>query len=147
MRMEQTYNILNFDNKLKGLENRPDYPKEKAWHFRSGKDTMVNYNILSNIDMQEHHFQPPEKRPVPTEEEVSIQLTVLTSLNMQKIRGKAIKHAAQRDYNVLTNRYLEHHEEKMAVNEDITKVEAAKTYWKTRKFDPLVVKFVDDEAE
>ena len=26
LRYEQTYNILNFDNKLKGLENRPDYP-------------------------------------------------------------------------------------------------------------------------
>ena len=71
LRYEQTYNILNFDNKLKGLENRPDYPKEKPWYYRPGKDTIVNYNIISNIDMKDHHFQPPEKRPEPTEQEVS----------------------------------------------------------------------------
>ena len=56
LRYEQTYNILNFNNKLAGLENRPDYPKEKPWYYRPGKDTIVNYNIISNIDMQDHHF-------------------------------------------------------------------------------------------
>lgn len=133
LRYEQTYNILNFDNKLKGLENRPDYPKEKPWYFRPGKDTIVNYNIISNIDMKDHHFQPPEKRPEPTEQE--------------RVRGKAMKQERQRDYNVVTNRYLEHHDEKMQVNEDILRTEAAKTYWKTREFDPISVKYVDQDAE
>ena len=124
MRQEQTYNIVNFANKLKGLEDRANYPKEKPWFFRPGKDTMVNYNIISNIDMKDHHFQPPSKRPAPTAEE--------------RIRGKAIKVETQRDYNVVTNRYLEHHDEKMGLNEDILRTEAAKTYWKTRDFDPVV---------
>ena len=65
LRYEQTYNVVNFENKLKGLENRDNYPKEKPWYFRPGKDTLQDYNIISNIDMQEHHFQPPEKRPPP----------------------------------------------------------------------------------
>lgn len=65
LRYEQTYNVLNFDNKLKGLEQRDNYPKDKPWYFRPGKDTNCDYNIISNIDMQEHHFQPPEKRPAP----------------------------------------------------------------------------------
>jgi len=51
LRYEQTYNILNFQNKLKGLESRPDYPKEKPWYFRPGKDTNVDWNILSNENM------------------------------------------------------------------------------------------------
>ena len=118
---------------MKGLENRPDYPKEKPWYFRPGKDTLVNYNIISNIDMKEHHFQPPSKRPAPTEEE--------------RIRGKSIKVAAQRDYNVVTNRYLEHHDEKMQLNEDILRAEAAKTYWKVRDFDPVVGAYVDEDKE
>jgi len=128
-RYEQTYNILNFNNKLQGLENRPDYPKEKPWYFRAGKDTQVNYNIISNIDQSEHHFQPPEKRPEPTEQE--------------RVRGKAIKVAAQRDYNVVTNRYLEHHDEKMDANVDILRTEAAKQYWSTHEYDPIAVTYVD----
>jgi len=40
LRYEQTYNVLNFDNKLKGLESRDNYPKEKPWYFRPGKDTL-----------------------------------------------------------------------------------------------------------
>ena len=111
LRYEQTYNILNFDNKLRGLENRTDYPKEKAWYFRPGKDTLANYNIISNVDMKDHHFQPPSKRPDPTKEE--------------RVRGKQVKVPAQRDYNVVTNRYLEHHDEKVALNDEIFRAEAA----------------------
>jgi hypothetical protein len=48
---------------LKGLENNPDYPREKPWYFKPGKDTKADYNILSNIPMTEHHYNPPEKRP------------------------------------------------------------------------------------
>jgi hypothetical protein len=61
---------VNFDNKLKGLESNPDYPKEKPWYFRPGKDTNVDYNILSCKPMVEHHFNPPEKRPAQEEEKV-----------------------------------------------------------------------------
>ena len=63
------------------------------------------------------------------------------------MRGKAIKQADQRDYNVVNNRYLEHHEDKMQLNEEIMRAEAAKTYWKTRDFDPIQVKLVDEEKE
>jgi hypothetical protein len=31
-----------------------------------------SYNIISNVDMKDHHFQPPDKRPEPTEQEVSL---------------------------------------------------------------------------
>jgi hypothetical protein len=51
LRYEQTYDVLNFDNKLKGLEDRDNYPKAKPWYFRPGKDTAADYNIISNIDM------------------------------------------------------------------------------------------------
>ena len=56
---------MNFENKLKGLENKPDYPKDKPWYFRPGKDTHADYNILSNIGLQDHHYDAPEKRPLP----------------------------------------------------------------------------------
>lgn len=63
LRYEQTYDIINFDNKLSGLENKPDYPKEKPWYYRPGKDTNTDYNILSNKQFIEHHYDHPDKRP------------------------------------------------------------------------------------
>lgn len=63
------------------------------------------------------------------------------------MRGKAIQSAAQRDYNVVTNRYLEHHDEKMQVNEEVLRAEAAKAFWKIREYDPISVAYVDEEKE
>jgi len=71
LRYEQTYNIVNFESKMKGLETRADYPKEKAWFFRPGKDTNTDYNIISNYAMDKHHFAAPENRPKANDPEVS----------------------------------------------------------------------------
>jgi hypothetical protein len=65
--------VVNFDNKLAGLESKPDYPKDKPWYFRPGKDTNADYNILSNVQMKEHHYDHPSKRPQPEEEKVIYQ--------------------------------------------------------------------------
>jgi len=51
LRYEQTYNVVNFENKLKGLEDRPDYPKERPWYFRQKPETNADYNILSNLPL------------------------------------------------------------------------------------------------
>ena len=83
--------------------------------------------------MKDHHFQPPSKRPAPTQEE--------------RVRGKQVKVPPQRDYNVVTNRYLEHHDEKLALNEEIFRAEAAQLFWKARDFDPVVGAYVDEDKE
>lgn len=96
---------MNFQNKLKGLEERSDYPKDKPWYFKPGKDTKVDWNILSNEAMADHHFAAPDKRPPPDAPE--------------KKRGKNVMKVGIRDYNVVTNRYLQHHEDKVKTNEMI----------------------------
>ena len=48
---------------------------------------------------------------------------------------------------MVTNRYLEHHEEKVNANQDILRAEAAKVYWKTREFDPIQVSYIDKDKE
>lgn len=118
---------------MKGLEKRPDYPKEKEWYFRPGKDTNVDYNIISNIDMQQHHFAAPEKRP-----EV---------MDPVKTRGKAVKAAGLREYNIVTNRYLELHDLKEKTNEDIQRAEAALAFWKTHDYDHVTGKYYDAKKE
>ena len=72
LRYEQTYNVLNFDNKLKGLESRDNYPKEKPWYFKPEKDSLVDYNIITNYSLKEHHFAAPENRPECAEWKVSL---------------------------------------------------------------------------
>jgi hypothetical protein len=63
LRYEQTFNILNFEEKLKGLEQHPDFPKQKPWKYKADKDTKAEYNIISNIPFNQHFYDKPEKRP------------------------------------------------------------------------------------
>ena len=72
LRYEQTFNVVNFENKLKGLEDRVDYPKERPWYFRPRAETNAEYNILSNHPLTEHHYAAPEVRPIPKEEKVRL---------------------------------------------------------------------------
>ena len=102
LRYEQTYDVINFDDKLKGLEGDKNYPKEKPWYYRPGKDTQADYNILSNIGMDKHHFAAPDKRPtVKAEKAAKVKKTTTTGL---------------RDYNIVSNRYLELHDQKLKVD-------------------------------
>lgn len=118
---------------MKGLEQRPDYPKEKTWYFRPGKDTNADYNIISNIDMKQHHFAAPENRPDLNEPE--------------RVRGKAVKATGLREYNIVTNRYLEMHDLKEKTNVDIQRAEAALAFWKTHDYDHVTGKFYDVSKE
>jgi hypothetical protein len=132
LRYEQTYNVLNFENKLAGLENRPDYPKEKPWYFRPERDSLVGYNIITNHSLKDHYFDAPEKRPEVTEQQEVVKQKPLTDF---------------KDYNIITNRYLEFHDDKVAADEQILRAEAAKKYWKTHDFDPLNCQYYDEEKE
>lgn len=125
--------MINFENKLKGLEDRPDYPKEKPWYFRQRAGTNADYNILSNIPLQEHHFAAPDKRPPAPEE--------------KKQKVKKMTTTGLRDYNIVTGRYLELHEDKLKADQEIQRAEAAYKYWQTHNFDPLVCKLYDADKE
>lgn len=84
--------MLNFENKLEGLQDRPDYPKEKPWYFRPDKDSLVDYNIITNYSLKDHYFDAPEKRPECAEWKVKF------PPNMNK---------NFKDYNIVSNKYLE----------------------------------------
>lgn len=105
LRYEQTYNVLNFEDKLQGMESDKNYPKEKPWYFRPGKDTHVDYNILSNIGMDQHHYAAPDKRPTVAKEKAQ--------------KTKKTTTTGLRDYNIVSNRYLELHDQKLTVDQEI----------------------------
>jgi hypothetical protein len=117
---------------LKGLESHPDYPKEKPWKFKGGSDTNVDYNIISGIGFQQHHYAAPDKRPKEKQVIVKQKETTTTGL---------------RDYNIISNRYLELHEEKSKTDKVIEKSELAEKYWKTHTYDALTGQYFDPSKE
>lgn len=125
--------MVNFENKLKGLQDRPDYPKEKPWYFRQRAETNADYNILSNLPLTEHHYAAPEKRPPPKEE--------------KKEKVKKMTTTGLRDYNIITGRYLEYHEDKLKADQEIQRAEAAYKYWQNHNFDPLLCRLYDPVKE
>jgi len=132
LRYEQTFNVINFEDKLKGLEDHPEYPKEKAWKFKAKLDTNVGYNIISNLPFQQHFYTAPDQRPV--EKKIVEKQREITTTGL-------------RDYNIITNRYLELHEDKTKTDKMIEKCELAEKYWKTHNYDPVSGQFYDPIKE
>ncbi len=64
MRVEQTYDLINLQDKLKDFKEDSNYPRIKPQRIRENVEgTNVNYNIISNKKFSKHHFDRPEKRP------------------------------------------------------------------------------------
>jgi hypothetical protein len=135
LRNEQTYNLINLKDKLKGFETHPDYPAYKTDNRKIKLETSkANYNIVSNITLDKHHYLAPDQRPEVREE-------VLEN-NLGKF-GKVIP----RDYDVITNKYRNNHEEKLKADFEISRLNAAKNYWKTHDYDFIQGKYIDEKKE
>ena len=135
LRYEQTFDIINLDNKLKGLEGLPGYPEEKPPNYKNrnlGNNSKTPYNIISCLDFADHHYLPPEQRPPRLEE---------------KPRTYKINVAEHRDFNIISNKYLQDHEEKAKIDLDSYKQHAAEQYWKTHDYDIFNCKFIDPHKE
>lgn len=135
LRYEQTFNLVNLENKLKGLEGLPGYPVEKLPNYKNrrlGNTSNTEYNIISNQDFADHHFLPPESRPPRP---------------ATKVKTYKIHTVEYRDYNVLTNRYFQEHDKKIKLDNESYRQEAAAAYWKSRDFDPIKCTFVDEVKE
>lgn len=52
-----------------------------------------------------------------------------------------------KDYNIVSNKYLEHHDSKVAADEQILRAEAAQKFWKTHEMDIVNCKYYDDDKE
>ena len=47
----------------------------------------------------------------------------------------------------MSNKYLEHHDDKVIADEKILRAEAAQRYWKTHNFDPIRGEYCNEEKE
>ena len=66
---------------------------------------------------------------------------------IQHIKPKKFFSAAQTDYNYVYNRYLNNHEDKVKVEKEAERLQAAEKYWKKNDYDPIRVRFIDNEKE
>jgi hypothetical protein len=127
LKNEQYYNIINLQDRLKGLENQPNYPKKKDFDHNRKKIICdpKNYNILSNLPLNEHHFDKPENRPKCSTSEV------------KKKSIYSYKFGQERDYDIISTKYKKFNEEKEKVDKEITRIQTAKIFYKNNDYNPV----------
>jgi hypothetical protein len=131
---EQPWNLLTNASRLEGVDQGIDpvtLTHTRARHGRSKMpDTLVDYNIVSNLNMEEHHWAPPDERPVAVPKEP---------------RNRKIPAYLQKDYNVVNNRYLHDHENQLARDKELNKLQATAKYRERNRFNPLTQQYTDGD--
>ena len=141
LRVIQTFDIINLKDKLNTLKNNSDYPndikqyhgaKRKKLNISSGE---INYNILSNINLNLHHFDKPENRPL-IKDEIN---------NKKKIKlGSFVEY---KDYDIISNKYNNFDKEKRELDLKLSIAEISNKYLKSRDYDAIKGIYVDSEKE
>lgn len=142
---ESPFDILNMSDKRSALP-RPPAPQAEAMvapfnphaerpTFRHPLDSCYQFNIVSNLPLSQHHYSAPKLRPNVSEE------VAVTKPRLQHLA------ALPRDFNILSNRYVESHDEKVQLEREIQRRAAAAKYWETHDYEPLIGKFVHPEKE
>ena len=140
LRVMQTYDIINLQDRLKGFENHPDYPNLKGDGPKFKKinhlSTKQNYNILSNISLSQHHYDKPENRPVDN-----------NAKNRIGNYMKRVNYGQYKDYNIISNKYKNYDKEKKDIDTQLKIYESAKKFYNSRDYDAIKGVYVDDEKE
>jgi len=140
---EQPFDILNQESKLEKLAPGKD-PARLGGHGTIGtkertKDgrghfpqTAVDYNILSNMPFQEHHWAKHEERP---------------RLKEKSPRVRKVPAFLCKDFDIINNRYLDNHSDKLRQEKHVNLLEATDKHMARNAYDPLVGKFIDPYRE
>eukprot|EP00929_Paragymnodinium_shiwhaense_P002340 TRINITY_DN102565_c0_g1_i1.p1 TRINITY_DN102565_c0_g1~~TRINITY_DN102565_c0_g1_i1.p1 ORF type:complete len:552 (+),score=136.45 TRINITY_DN102565_c0_g1_i1:136-1791(+) len=126
---ETPFDIVTNASRLDPVGGEPS-TTEKA--ERSHPTSLTNYNIVSNLPLESHHYERPDKRPWALE---------------RPGRGRLVPAADVKDFNPITNRYLSDHEAKTGRDHTLNKLDAARKYRQRSRFDPLRQVFNCPEVE
>merc|ERR1719203_1702996 len=95
-------------------------------------DTSLEYHIITNLPKSQHHWTKPGDRPVEDE----------------KIGAPRKVYPVQvKDFNVVNNRYLDGHEEKLRAEKRLNLLEATQKYQRDNRYDPITQQFNDPRHE
>ncbi|CAE7466199.1 unnamed protein product, partial [Symbiodinium sp. CCMP2456] len=140
---EQPFDILNQESKLEKLAPGKD-PARLGGHGTIGtkertKDgrghfpqTAVDYNILSNMPFQQHHWAKHDERP---------------RLKEKSPRVRKVPAFLCKDFDIINNRYLDNHSEKLRQEKHVNLLEATDKHMTRNAYDPLAGKFIDPYKE
>ena len=130
LKYEQTFHIINLENKLKDLNYIEEIKEKKQRNVPP--DTNVPYNIISNISLNKHNPIHPNQRPKYKECEIK-QKPILTKSYLNK------------DYNIINNKYKLFDEEKQKIDKDIAKITCLNKLNNTKDYDFINNRFYNEE--
>ena len=136
LKVEQTFNIINLKDRLKGLENDPNYPSMKDLiHSRKRiESNPKNYNILSNLPLTTHHFDKPENRPN-------------FDFNEPKKGKKILKFGTERDFDIISTKYKCFNKEKNEIDKEVQKLQTAKLFYQKNDYNIIKGEYYNKEKE
>ncbi len=94
--------------------------------------SFYDHNIISNHPLSVHHFDKPSARPFPDQKTPA---------------PKSIPAFLVKDFNPLTNRYLNSHAEKSKRDHELSLLEATAKHRTRNRFHPLTQEYLDPEEE
>jgi len=142
LRVMQTFDIINLKDRFEVLKNDPNYPKNNMHQDNLHKINKLNissgkrnYNILSNINLNLHHYDKPENRP----------LINTNDNNIKRINN--VNYIHYKDYDIISNKYKNFDKEKKEIDNKLSLVESSKKYFNNRDYDPIQGIFMNEEKE
>lgn len=127
---EQPYHIIRHESRLP--EGSETTRKSQSCGAPVHPSTAIDYNLISNLPFDVHHWARPEARPRCVEK----------SPRQRKVPAYMVK-----DFNIVTNRYLQNHEAKKKRDQRYELLEATQKHMTRNRFDPVTQQFVDPRHE
>lgn len=94
--------------------------------------TMIDYNLISNLPNDKHHWAKPSERPRAVQREPHV----------RKVQAGQL-----RDFNIVSNRYISDHEAKIARDQKLNNLELTHKYRTRCRFDPIMQKYNERDIE
>jgi hypothetical protein len=134
---EQPHHIIHHQSKFDALAPGADptrQPDRQRLHVGKGgvPASQQDYNILSNLPYDVHHWSRPEARPRCTE---------------QHGKQRMVQASKVRDFNIVNGRYHDDDVGRKRRDQEYALKEATQKFMKSNRFDPLVQQFNDPRDE
>lgn len=137
LRREASFDLVTHEKKFHALqpdskEFKPDEVLDEYTTRTAFPDSCAEHNIISNLLKDEHHYTHPEMRP-PAAQRIP--------------KRRKVPAMLQKDFNILTNRYLQNNDAKLERDRELQLLDAAEKLREKNFFNPVKQTFCDDRME